>query len=105
MSSFGQTLARLLAIMLLVIPGWIATAGFLKIKNAGFAWFASLDPTQQKQPFPWWETIWGLVMFLGGIAFIAGWIFYRDRKHNYVAPRFREKKSRPRPPSNPHSEP
>ena len=31
-------------------------------------------------------------------GFIGGWIFYRDRKRGYVAPRFKEKVARrPRP--------
>ena len=98
MPTFGQTMSRLLAITLLVIPGWIATAGFLKIKNASFIWFGSFDPTQHRMPFPWLDVSIGFIMFSGGISFISGWVLYRDRKHNYVSPRFREKKQ-PRPPT------
>lgn len=76
--------ARFIAILLLVIPGFAATYGFLTMKNAVFE---SFGPA----PFPWLKFVIGLVLFILGIAFIAGWIFYRDRKRNYVAPRFREK--------------
>jgi hypothetical protein len=75
---------RFIAIILLVIPGVLATYGFLWMKNAIFVLFSP-------QPFPWFMFVAGVVAFSVGVAFIAGWIFYRDRKRNYVAPRFREK--------------
>ena len=82
---------RLIAILLLVIPGFLATYGFLAMKNA---LFDSLGPAS----FPWWRFMLGLILFLFGTAFIGGWIFFRDRKRNYVAPRFKaKKKRRPRP--------
>lgn len=85
--------ARIVAALLLVIPGILATYGFLSMKNAVFESFG--PPT-----FPWWKFLLGLVLFIFGVGFIGGWIFFRDRKHNYVAPRFREKKNRrPRPQS------
>jgi small neutral amino acid transporter SnatA (MarC family) len=81
--------SRFVAVLLLVIPGWVATYGFLKMKDAVFV---SLGPPA----FPWLQFLLGLILFALGVAFIAGWIFYRDRKRNYVAPRFREKKKQPR---------
>ncbi|WP_274364425.1 DUF2627 domain-containing protein [Paenibacillus thermotolerans] len=82
--------SRLIAVLLLVIPGWIATYGFLKMKDAVFHSFGPAS-------FPWLSFLLGLVMFALGVAFIGGWIFYRDRKRNYVAPRFKKKKQ-PRSP-------
>jgi hypothetical protein len=76
---------RLIAITLLIIPGALATFGFLWMKDALFVQFTPAG-------FPWLKFLGGLVSFSAGVAFIAGWIFYRDRKRNYVAPRFREKK-------------
>lgn len=76
---------RLLAIILLVVPGVLATYGFLWMKDAVFINFTPAG-------FPWIKFIGGLLAFSVGVAFIAGWIFFRDRKRNYVAPRFREKK-------------
>lgn len=77
-------LPRFIAILLLIIPGFAATYGFLAMKNAVFE---SFGPA----PFPWLKFVFGLFLFIIGIAFLAGWIFYRDRKRNYVAPRFKER--------------
>lgn len=85
-------LSRLIAIMMLIIPGFAATWGFLAMKNAIFESFG--PPT-----FPWPKFILGFIAFILGVAFIAGWIFFRDRKRNYVHPRF--KKKRPLPPRSP----
>jgi Ni/Fe-hydrogenase subunit HybB-like protein len=78
---------RLIAVILLVIPGFFATYGFLRMKDAVFV---SLGPNHM----PWGMFLIGLLLFAVGIAFIGGWIFFRDRKRNYVAPRFKPKKTR-----------
>ncbi|SDO08478.1 Protein of unknown function [Paenibacillus sp. yr247] len=74
---------RFIAILLLVIPGLTATYGFLAMKDAFFAQFA------EDGHFLWGKFILGLILFLLGVAFIGGWTFFRDRKRNYVAPRFK----------------
>lgn len=84
-------LSRFIAVLLLVIPGWLATYGFLLMKNSIFDSFGP-------GVFPWLKFIGGLLLFVVGVGFIGGWIFYRDRKRNYVAPRFREKKKQRRRP-------
>jgi len=33
--------------------------------------------------------ILGFILFAIGVSFIGGWTFFRDRKRNYVAPRFK----------------
>jgi hypothetical protein len=85
-------ISRIIAILLLVIPGLIATYGFLTMKNAIFD---SFGPAA----FPWLRFIAGFIMFGAGVAFLGGWTFYRDRKRNYLSSRFRPKKQnrRPRP--------
>lgn len=88
--------SRFIAVLLLVIPGIAATYGFLQIKNTLFDYFADFGADDAVPSFAWLRFLLGLILFLGGVAFIAGWIFFRDRKRNYVAPRF--KKKRPRPP-------
>ncbi len=98
MSNASATFGRFIAVLLLVLPGWLATAGFLKMKDSLFDWFAQQDPAQTQHGFDWLLFLIGLIMFIAGVGFIAGWTFYRDRKRNYVSPRFREKK-RPRPPT------
>ncbi len=80
-------IARLMAVMLLVIPGFLATYGFLIMKDAIFASLGS-------DRLPWGSFAIGFILFGIGIAFIGGWIFFRDRKRNYVAPRFKPKKVR-----------
>lgn len=91
-----QVVARFIAVLLLVIPGLGATYGFLLMKDALFHFFASFGEDVSAHPFEWWRFIIGLVLFLIGVGFIGGWTFFRDRKRNYLAPRF--KKKRPRPP-------
>jgi hypothetical protein len=87
-------LARLGAMLMLAIPGVVAAYGFLKMKNAFFDYFADLGNMYVADPtFDWGQFIWGALLFLAGVGFIGGWIFYRDRKRNYVAPRFRSRRS------------
>lgn len=80
-------LGRFIAIMLLVIPGLAATYGFVLMKDALFNYF-SAHGNDASPPFAWLPFLLGVVLFAAGIIFIGGWTFYRDRKRNYVAPRF-----------------
>jgi Protein of unknown function (DUF2627). len=88
--------ARFIAILLLVIPGLLATYGFLRMKDALYNYFVSYGDELNQPSFEWFTFVVGFILFVIGVSFIGGWIFFRDRKHNYVAPRFRQK--RPRPP-------
>lgn len=89
-------IARLIAIIMLVIPGLMATYGFLLMKNAVFQYIADHGNDQLDNPsFGWLSMIGGLILFAIGVGFIGGWIFFRDRKRNYVAPRFKKMKPRP----------
>lgn len=88
----NQIFARLVAVLLLVIPGLAATFGFLEMKNAIFAYVASLGEEQSTIGFGWGQFLLGLLLFGAGVGFIGGWIFFRDRKRNYVAPRFKAKR-------------
>jgi hypothetical protein len=87
---------RLIAILLLVIPGFMATYGFLEIKNALFDYFAAHGDESGTPSLAWGQLILGIFLFLAGSGFIAGWVFFRDRKRNYVAPKFKEKKKQQR---------
>jgi len=80
-------LSRMIAIILLVVPGVIATYGFLLMKDAFFAQF---EP--EIGHLLWGKMLWGLLLFIGGIFFLGGWILFRDIKRNYVVPRFKEKR-------------
>lgn len=83
---------RFVAVMLLVIPGIAATYGFLAMKDSFFAQFG---PEDENPHILWGKMLIGFLLFAAGVTFIGGWIFFRDRKRNYVAPRFRAKKKRP----------
>jgi hypothetical protein len=83
---------RFIAMMLLAVPGILAAYGFLQIKDALFLYFSAFGDASAEPALNWRKIIWGLVLFVFGIAFIGGWIFYRDRKRNYVAPRFKKDK-------------
>ncbi|CAI6056030.1 DUF2627 domain-containing protein [Cohnella sp. JJ-181] len=91
-------ISRLIAILLLVVPGIAAAYGFLLMKDALFDYFAQFGDVNLPNPdFDFLHFLLGFVLFIVGVGFIAGWIFFRDRKHNYVSPRFRAKRP-PRPP-------
>lgn len=83
---------RLIAVLLLVIPGAIATWGFKTVRDVLFDYTAAVGSEQIHKGLDWGMLILGLFAFVGGIAFIAGWVLYRDRKRNYVAPRFKAKR-------------
>ncbi|RJX38354.1 DUF2627 domain-containing protein [Paenibacillus pinisoli] len=89
-------IARFIAVIMLVIPGILACFGFLKMKDSLFMFFSDFGNDAVTPSFDWLMFLLGLVMFAAGAGFIGGWIFFRDRKRNYVAPRFKQK--RPRPP-------
>jgi len=86
-----QTFSRMVAILLLVIPGFLATWGFLKMKDAIFDYMASHGSELGDPAFDWPRFVAGLLMFAGGVAFLGGWIRYRDRRRRYVGPRFRNR--------------
>jgi len=92
-------ISRIIAMLILVIPGVLACVGFLKIKNSTFDYFMQFGIEQTKPAFDWLQFIFGIILFAIGIGFIGGWIFFRDRKRNYVAPRFKEKRNKPPKPT------
>ncbi|WP_442601195.1 DUF2627 domain-containing protein [Paenibacillus sp. KN14-4R] len=84
------TFTRIVAIILLVVPGIAAAYGFLAMKDAFFAIF---EPNIGHML--WGKFFVGILLFAAGVAFIGGWTFFRDRKRNYVAPRFKAKRKQP----------
>lgn len=82
---------RLLAVIILIIPGAIATWGFKTIRDVLFNYTADVGNEEIAAKLDWLMLLLGIAAFVGGIAFIAGWVLYRDRKRNYVAPRFKKK--------------
>ncbi|MBA9088568.1 uncharacterized membrane protein YjjB (DUF3815 family) [Fontibacillus solani] len=85
-------ISRFIAIIILVIPGILAMIGFLKMKDALFLFMSRHgDDSLTSITFDWLDFGAGLILFVIGIGFLGGWIFFRDRKRNYVGPRFRKK--------------
>ncbi|CAM4272523.1 DUF2627 domain-containing protein [Paenibacillus phoenicis] len=85
-------LSRFIAIILLVVPGIAAMIGFIKIKDTLFDYMSAHgDDSLTRVTFDWLNFGLGVVLFAAGAGFLGGWIFFRDRKRNYVGPRFRKK--------------
>lgn len=82
---------RFIAILLLVIPGILAAYGIITIRDVIFDYIAQTGEEMNSE-LQWLKLIWGIVCFLGGAGFIGGWIYYRDKKRNYVVPRFKSHK-------------
>ncbi|URN94195.1 MAG: DUF2627 domain-containing protein [Candidatus Pristimantibacillus lignocellulolyticus] len=93
------TVQRIIAMFLLVIPGLIACFGFLKVKDSLYDYYISFGIEGVDPSLQWWKLILGLIMFVAGTGFIAGWTFFRDRKRNYVATRFKVKREKPPKPT------
>ena len=75
---------RILALIILVIPGVIAAYGVKFMRDMVFGILQS--------PFPslWLQFLIGLFMVIMGVGFIAGFILHRDRKRNKVQSRFQK---------------
>ncbi|WP_238650161.1 DUF2627 domain-containing protein [Paenibacillus piscarius] len=93
-------ISRFIAILILVIPGLLAMTGFLMMKDDLFDYFAMHGDETAVPVFNWLHFGGGLLLFLAGMSFLGGWILTRDRKKNYVGPRFREKQKVQQPPSS-----
>lgn len=66
---------RLMAVLVIVIPGILAGYGWNLMRDAIFASFSTSG-----EAFPVLKLIGGLILFLAGVAFIAGFWVYRDKK-------------------------
>lgn len=77
-------MVRIMALILLLIPGVLAGYGIKLMRDMLFGILQS--------PFPnlWLQFIAGFIFFLIGLGFIAGFILHRDRKRNQVQNRFKK---------------
>lgn len=76
---------RIIALLILVIPGFLAGVGIKLMRDM---LFGILQPPF---PFLWMQFMAGLLLFIGGLGFVAGFIFRRDRKQNKVQPKLQDK--------------
>lgn len=69
---------RIIAATLLLIPGVLAAFGIKLMRDTLFDDFYPILLTKSIQ------FIVGLLLFIGGIAFLGGFIFHRDRKRQRI---------------------
>ncbi|MEW9669640.1 DUF2627 family protein [Ammoniphilus sp. 3BR4] len=70
-----QLAQRLLAVLVIVIPGILAGYGWNIMRDAIFFSFSP-----EGGSLPIFKFIGGLTLFLLGVAFIAGYFVHRDKK-------------------------
>ncbi|WP_078552951.1 DUF2627 domain-containing protein [Bacillus alkalicellulosilyticus] len=75
---------RYIALLILVIPAILAGYGIKLMRDTVFQHLIT--------PFPnlWIQFFCGLLFLLGGLGFVGGFIFHRDRKNGKVAPKYRK---------------
>lgn len=79
-------MARLLAFIVLLIPGIMAAGGIKLIRDTIFG--KLIGPI----PYLWLQLLIGLLLLVVGIGFFAGFLLNRDRKNGKVQPKFVKKK-------------
>ncbi|HLO12249.1 MAG TPA: DUF2627 domain-containing protein [Pseudoneobacillus sp.] len=82
-------MTRIIALLILVVPGFFAAVGIKFMRDMLFGILHS------PFPFLWLQFISGFILFIVGLGFVAGFIFHRDRKRNKVQSRFQQTKKRP----------
>lgn len=82
-------MVRIIALLLLVLPGALAAFGIKLMRDMVFGIAISPFTTA----FLWVQFLAGLLFFIIGVGFIAGFILHRDRKRNRVQARFQVEKS------------
>ncbi|WML45233.1 DUF2627 domain-containing protein [Neobacillus sp. PS3-40] len=77
---------RIIALIILLIPGFLAALGIKLMRDMTFGIL------QSPIPFLWLQFLIGIFFFIGGLGFVAGFILHHDRKKNKVQSKFSEKK-------------
>jgi hypothetical protein len=75
---------RITALMILLIPGFSAGLGIKLMRDMVFGILQPPLPSLLVQ------FLVGLLMFIIGLGFVAGFVLYRDRKRNKVQNRFKK---------------
>ncbi|MBL3646583.1 DUF2627 domain-containing protein [Bacillus vallismortis] len=78
-------MSRLLALLILVVPGAISALGIKLMRDTLFG--------HSVKPFAalWLQGLSGFIFFAFGLYVLAGFVLYRDRKRHQVSPRFRKR--------------
>lgn len=71
-------MVRIIAVIIIFLPGVIGALGIKLMRDAFFS---------EVYPFLFNEVVQfivGLIMFVGGLTFIGGFIYHRDKKRNLL---------------------
>ncbi|GHI01037.1 DUF2627 domain-containing protein [Neobacillus kokaensis] len=81
-------MTRIVALIILLIPGFLAALGIKLMRDMTFGVLQA--------PFThfWLQFLAGLLLFVIGLGFVAGFIFHRDRKRNNVQARFKQQQKK-----------
>jgi hypothetical protein len=77
---------RIIALLILLITGFLAALGIKLMRDMTFGIL------QKPFPFLGLQFLIGGILFIGGLGFVAGFIFHRDRKRNKIQNKFLSKK-------------
>ncbi|WAA11410.1 DUF2627 domain-containing protein [Fervidibacillus halotolerans] len=79
-------MTRLIALIILVIPGIVSAYGVKLMRDAIFS--------ELSNPFSsiWIQFLFGFLIFLAGVFFIGGFIYRRDKKRKKVTKRLGRKR-------------
>ncbi|SEN21672.1 DUF2627 family protein [Lihuaxuella thermophila] len=75
---------RILAILIMCIPGVLAIYGWTLLRDILFNYFAG-------QGFAWLPFLGGLFLLLFGLFILGGFIFHHDKKRNKIQPKLLRK--------------
>ncbi|WP_018923882.1 DUF2627 domain-containing protein [Salsuginibacillus kocurii] len=84
---------RLIALIILLTPIFFAGLGIKWMRDALFGILQNPLPSLTLQ------FILGMVLLIGGIGFIGGFIVHRDRKNGKIPPRQNKKQTAPTSPN------
>ncbi|WP_335870632.1 DUF2627 domain-containing protein [Bacillus sp. 2205SS5-2] len=82
-------MTRIMALVIMLIPGFLAALGIKWMRDVLFGLL------QDPFPYLWLQFLVGFLFFIIGLGFVAGFIFYRDRKRNKVQPKFQRNQKKP----------
>lgn len=78
-------MARFAAFLVMLVPGLMAAGGIKLMRDTLFG--ILISPI----PYLWLQFVLGVIGFVAGFGFFAGFLLHRDRKKGKVAPRFLKK--------------
>ncbi len=79
-------MARMLAFIVLLIPGLMAAGGIKLMRDTIFG--NLIEPI----PYLWLQLVIGFLLLIVGFGFFAGFLLRRDRKNGKVQDKFMKKK-------------